>query len=172
MLVTLRAFGTEPIEQRAFDYFIARLDTIHFPCFDYHSFDTLKNKIYLRKKTSCKSRIFSNNLRLRPLNTFIMADSLITSNEFGLSYIQSDENPVEIKSKEYSFVEAVETLPKIDSIQENDLTINLTSKFILKQYYMVCISIECKHAWVLDDIYIKIDLNGNPITYVQSSKVR
>lgn len=174
LLTSLSSFCAEEknIEQIAFDYLISKLDTIHYLCLNNNKFDTIHSNLFVDKFSNNRSRIFTTRLKYPPFDTFISTDSTNLKTMDEETYIACSENVAEFDFKKYSFVKVNDNLSKNDSLNENDFTVICSSKFVLYSYYIVRISIACPKNYIQNDFYIKIDLNGTPISYIRSMGMR
>ena len=158
------------IEQKAFDYFINNLKNFNFFCFNFHTFDTLKNKIYFKERTQANARILYGQLQSPwPLDTFISKEGLIFFEVDLIKFIKSDSISTEIKPNNNCFIFPLDNSQNIIYDENNDFHIYLSSKFVFKSYYIVRIDMYCEKKNRTDEFYIKLDLKGNPISYAQIS---
>lgn len=154
--------GSEmPIEQIAFDYFVSKMDSILISdggkAF---VFDTVKNKIYFSGETS-KGGAFNPSMLNRYKKDFIILDSL---NDYEAVYSISGKRSL-YSTKKFVVIKGNHPLEYKDCVQ--DISLQISMRCFKNNYYYVRIGIGIGIDWISNDVYIKLDKNGDPIGYLQ-----
>ena|GEM_PF-5389594 len=162
----------ESVEQKALDYFITQLDSYPLLCFNGGYFDKKKGELYLNR--NCCPAAFQLRGFEKPsyTNKFFNIDFLLKQDKNILDSLfrSSPDNYIFSKQK-YDFINLTRSWKK-KVPRYSDLSICVCDPVKFNDFEVVVIRITCKSDWILQNVYIKMDNEGNPVSIASDGGYR
>jgi hypothetical protein len=146
------------VEQKAFNYFISRLDSTYIYAETFKKFNTDSNIVYYTPKTFTKIGLSLNYASYTKKPDFIILASQQDKSENAsvdsVSYtLTSTDKKLRDNSK----------IKYLDNRRSGDIMITLTSRIFYNNFFYVRVFIDSGINWKSNEALIKLDKQGNPV---------